>query len=184
MEKRLYKISVTGDLGSGKSTVMKIMAEKLGAEIISIGYIQREMAKERGLSINEFNAYMEQHPEIDRDIDDNLKKFEDINDRSLLFDSRLAWNFVPSAFSVYISVDPEVAAKRVFEANRETEKYKSAKEAVTELSRRRASEILRYRTFYGLDITDMNNYDFVVDSTSSTPEEIAEKIISACESKK
>ena len=183
-EGRYYKISVTGDLGSGKSTVLKIMADKLGAEIVSIGYIQREMAKEMGMSINLFNGYMETHPEIDREIDFNLKKFENVNGKNLLFDSRLAWNFVPSAFSVYVSVDPEVAAKRVFEANRETERYASPEEAVRELSRRRASEILRYRTFYGLDITDMSNYDFVVDSTSLTPEEVADRIISEYESKR
>ena len=72
-KKSNYKISLTGDLGSGKSTVCKIISEKIGAEIISIGSIQRAMAKEMGMTTYEFNSYMESHPEYDKILDDKLR---------------------------------------------------------------------------------------------------------------
>ena len=68
-----YKISLTGDLGSGKSTVCKIISENIGAEVVSIGTIQRAMAKEMNMTTYEFNSYMESHPEID-DKFDSLQK--------------------------------------------------------------------------------------------------------------
>ena len=42
------KISITGDLGSGKSTVAKQLAKDLGFDYISTGTIFREIAKEYG----------------------------------------------------------------------------------------------------------------------------------------
>ena len=95
----IYKISITGDLGSGKSTVCKLLSEKLDAKIVSIGTIQRAMAKDMGMTTYEFNRYMEAHPEIDDQFDTMLKSYDGVNDCNLLFDSRLAWNFVPSAFT-------------------------------------------------------------------------------------
>jgi cytidylate kinase len=41
----MMHITLTGNLGSGKSTIAKIMAEKYGYEIYSTGKIQRELAE-------------------------------------------------------------------------------------------------------------------------------------------
>ena len=54
-----FKISIAGDLGSGKSTVAKILSKKFGAEIVSGGKIQRELASKMGITIEEFNIMME-----------------------------------------------------------------------------------------------------------------------------
>ena len=178
--KSCYKISLTGDLGSGKSTVCKIISEAIGAEVVSIGTIQRRMAKEKGMTTYEFNHYMETHPEIDDEFDTMLKSYDAVTDKNLLFDSRLAWNFVPSAFSVYLTTDLMVAAKRVCMAQRDNEGYADVEEAMSRLSERRASEILRYSTLYGLNIKDMFNYDIIVDSTTASPREVAEIIVSEC----
>ena len=176
-----YKISITGDLGSGKSTVCKIISEKISAEVISIGSIQRAMAKEMGMTTYEFNRYMETHPEIDDKFDTMLKSYDAVFGKNMLFDSRLAWNFVPSAFSVYLTVDLKEAGRRVFNANRENEGYSSAEEAEQKLKARRASEVLRYSAAYGVTLSDMFNYDIIVDSTTATPEEFAGAILSECE---
>lgn len=63
------KISLAGDLGSGKSTVGRIIGEKCGLEFYSTGTIQRKIALERGMTTYELNRYMEDHPEIDDEID-------------------------------------------------------------------------------------------------------------------
>ena len=171
-----YKISLAGDLGSGKSTVGEILTEKYSLEKVSIGLILREMASERDMSVADFNKYMETHPEYDYLVDDKLKSYEDKKGR-YFFDSRMAWHFVPSCYSVYMKVDVETAAKRIINANRENEKYSSLEDAVCELKKRRASEVVRYNKLYGVDILDYSNYDLVVDTNGKTPAEVADEIV-------
>ena len=65
----MNKISLAGDLGSGKSTVANILISRLGAEYYSTGAIVRAIAEERGMTVTELNKYMETHPEIDHEID-------------------------------------------------------------------------------------------------------------------
>ncbi len=169
------KISLAGDLGSGKSTVGKLLTQKFGLETVSIGKIHRQMASEYGMDVTEFNVYMESHPEIDNELDARLKEYE-LKNGNFLFDSRMAFHFVPSSFSVYMKVDAEIAGRRIFSENRSNEKYESVETAVQKLIERRASESLRYSKFYGVDITDMSNYDFVIDTSSLSPQQVFDKI--------
>ena len=83
------KISLAGDLGSGKSTVAKLLIEALGAEYYSTGAIVRSVAERRGMSVADLNVYMETHPEIDKEIDDGLVALSD-DERALVIDSRMA----------------------------------------------------------------------------------------------
>ncbi len=175
-----YKISLAGDLGSGKSTVGDVLAKKYSMEKVSIGVMLRDLATEHGMNVTEFNKYMETHPEIDNELDNKLKSYEDING-NFLFDSRLAWNFVPSSFSVYMKADIKTSAERIIQAGRSSEQYADVSEAIEQLKNRRKSESLRYKTLYGVDILDMNNYDFVIETDDKTVTQVADEIITAFE---
>ena len=174
----LNKISLAGDLGSGKSTVSAILIKELGAEYYSTGRIVRSIAERMGMTIAELNSYMETHPEIDTEIDDGLRALSD-DERSLVIDSRMAWHFVRGTFKVYMSVDIETSAARIMYANRKGEHRETLEQTVKETEERRRSERKRYLAQYGTDIMDLMNYDFVVDTTSATPEEVADAIITA-----
>ena len=176
MNDKFFKISRAGDLGSGKSTVGAILKEKFNAEIISIGKIQRSMAAELNMDTCEFNKYQETHPEFDKILDGKLADYES-KEGNFIFDSRMAWHFVPSAFSVYLVCDGKEAAKRVIQANRQDETYVSVDEAYSRLLLRRQREQKRYHDFYNVDITDMSNYKLVVDTTGKTPDEVAEEVV-------
>lgn len=171
------KISLAGDLGSGKSTVSKILIDRLGAEYYSTGAIVRSIANKRGMSVVELNVYMETHPEIDHEIDDGLKALSEI-DKLLIIDSRMAWHFTEGTFKVYLSADPETSALRIMNANRVGEHSSTLEDTVKETKARRESEKKRYMTQYGVDIKNLLNYSLVVDTSHATPEEVAEKIIS------
>ena len=175
-----YKISLAGDLGSGKSTVGEILAQKYILEKVSIGQIQRNMATELGMDTVAFSKYMESHPEYDKILDDKLCEYE-VKSGNYLFDSRMAWHFVPSSFSVYMTVNVETAAKRIINANRQTEKYSSVEEAVKNILKRRQSEKARYNDLYGVDITNLSNYNLVVNTDGKTPNDIANEISIAFE---
>lgn len=174
----LNKISLAGDLGSGKSTVSSILINALGAEYYSTGRIVRSIAERMGMSIAELNAYMETHPEIDTEIDDGLCALSR-DERSLVIDSRMAWHFVENTFKVYMSVDLETSALRIMYANRAGEHKDSLEDTVKETRARRESERKRYLEQYGTDIMDLGNYNFVVDTTAASPDEVGAAIISA-----
>ena len=172
------KISLAGDLGSGKSTVGKLLAEKFGAQMYSTGTIQRELAAKMNMTTLELNKYSETHPEVDGMIDDGLRALNE-KDVSVVIDSRMAWHFVPSSFSVYMSADPAVAAARIMNAGRESEPFESLDEAVRAIAERRQSEQARYMHLYGVDIKDLKNYDFVIDTSDISPETVAGRIAEA-----
>ena len=177
---RNYKISLAGDLGSGKSTIAKFLTEKYGLEKVSIGSIQRQMAQKMNMDTCEFNKYMESHPEFDNILDTKLSEYEKIDGR-FLFDSRLAWHFVPSSFKVYMKVSPQVAGKRVYNAERADETYSSVEDAVDKLIERRRSERERFLQFYNVDITDLSNYDFVIDTENKTIQQVVNQVCEAFE---
>lgn len=172
------KISITGDLGSGKSTVCAVMKEKYGYQVYSTGVIQRGLAEKYGMDTLQFNRYMETHPEIDEEIDTTLTRIGRENS-NIILDSRMAWHFVPDSYKVYLTVDIDIAACRIMDAHRgSVECYDSSEDAKTKILQRKASENLRYITKYGVDCSDMRNYDVIIDTTHATPEEIADRIVS------
>ncbi|MBO5101834.1 MAG: cytidylate kinase family protein, partial [Clostridia bacterium] len=174
------KISLAGDLGSGKSTVSDILIERLGAKYYSTGRIVRDIAEKRNMTVTELNVYMETHPEIDREIDDGLRALSAL-DEFLIIDSRMAWHFTEGTFSVYLSTDIETSALRIMNANRVGEHAATLEETVRQTRARRESEKKRYMTQYGVDIKNLENYALVVDTTAATPTEVADRIISSFE---
>ncbi len=174
------KISLAGDLGSGKSTVAKILIERLGAEYYSTGAAVRAIAARHGMSVVELNIYMETHPEIDHEIDDGLKALSD-EDKLMVIDSRMAWHFTKGTFKIYLSVDPETSALRIMNANRAGEHASTLEETIRQTKARRASEKKRYMEQYGVDIMDLSNYSLVMDTSHATPDEIADAVIAAYE---
>ena len=147
----MEKISLAGDLGSGKSTVSKILIERLGAEYYSTGAIVRGLAKKYNMEVVEFNLYMETHPEIDHEIDDGLKALSEV-DKLLIIDSRMAWHFTEGTFKVYLSCDAETSALRIMNDVRPGERAATLEESIRNTRERRESEKKRYMTQYGVDI--------------------------------
>ncbi len=170
-------IAITGRLGSGKSTVAGILSETLGYDIYSTGSVQRHAAAEMGITTLELNQRMMTDAAFDHVIDDAVTELSRTRDH-IIFDSRMAWHFAENAFRVFIDVDADEAARRVFAAERgDVESYRTVDEAKAALIRRQELERERFKSIYGVDYTDPDNYDLVIDSTNSTPEKTAEKII-------
>ena len=169
-------ITLTGDLGSGKSTVSNILIKRLNYDYVYTGKIQREIANKYQMTTLELNQYAETHPEIDEEIDATFKSLNDSTD--LIVDSRLAWFFIPKSFKVYLKTDILVAASRISnDRQRKNEKYISTEEAAQNIAARKASENKRYMEMYGADCSDLSNFNLIVDTSFTTPEEVADTII-------
>lgn len=172
-------ITLTGNLGSGKSTICKILENEYQYEIYSTGKVQRAIAEEMGISVLEMNQLMCSDHKYDHLIDDTTAKISRENpDKAIVFDSRLAWNFVEKSFKVFLSVSLKVAAERVYNDNRgEVEKYSSVEDAKNQLKLRAQTEDVRYKDIYGLEYFNFNNYNLILDSTYCTPDALAKLLM-------
>ncbi|MCI0655053.1 MAG: cytidylate kinase family protein, partial [Methylococcaceae bacterium] len=175
-------ITITGDLASGKSLIAKKIAEELGAVYFSTGLIQREIAAEYGMTTLELNKYSESHPEIDHEIDDRVRRLNESAD-ALVVDSRMAWHFLPHSFKVFLSTNIVRAAERVIaDTERSSEPvYKDRNDAMLKLQERKYSENKRYLHLYSADCSSLSNFDLVVDTTYSVPDDTIQAIISGFE---
>ncbi len=170
-------IAITGNLGSGKSTVAKTLRAKLGYEIYSTGTIQRGIAEEMGITTLALNQKLMTDPSLDYVIDDAVERIS-LECDNIIFDSRMAWHFAHNTFSVFIKVDLDEAARRIMNDDRgSVEKFATLDEAKASISERGRLERERFSVIYGVDYAAPENYDLVIDSTDATPEEIAETII-------
>lgn len=169
-------ITITGDLGSGKSTVSNLLCKQLAYDYIYTGKIYREIAKKHNMTPLELNKYSETHPEIDEEVDSVFKSLNESSD--LIVDSRLAWFFIPGSFKVFLKTDAVVSANRIVEHQREHEKYESVEEAVGKILARKESENKRYMELYGANCADLSNFNLVVDTSFVSPEKVAEIILS------
>ena len=131
------------------------------------------------ISTLELNKKSKEDFSFDYQIDNTIVEYAKIHvGERIVFDSRLAWHFVPGSFKVRLIIRPEIAAERVY-LNRQSkeEQYSSAREALDMLSERQNAEAERYRLIYDIDVNDENNYDLIIDTSDLSPEEAAQKII-------
>ena len=169
-------ISLTGDLGSGKSTVSSILCERLKYDYVYTGEIQRKIALRHGMTTTELNKYAETHPEIDDEIDSTFKSLN--NFERLIVDSRLAWFFIPDSFKVYMKTNLIISSERISgDKKRINENYASKEEATHNIIVRKTSENKRYAELYGANCSDLNNFNLIIDTSFIKPEKIAEVII-------
>lgn len=175
----IMHIAITGNLGSGKSTVARKLSEKLGFPIYSTGDVQRRKANELGITTLELNRRSMEDPALDHYIDDDVVR-ESVEKDNIIFDSRMAWHFAHNAFRVFIKVDINEAARRIQGDKRgNVESFKTVEEAKASVSERGRLERERFVSIYGVDYADEGNYDLVLDSTNHTPDEITDMIIAA-----
>ena len=171
-------ISLSGELASGKGTVSRILAQKLDFGIYCNGDYARSLAKDLGMDITEFNIYVKEHPEIDRQIEQNAKEYAKTHE-NFVIDARLGWYVVPESFKVYLKVDIDEAAKRAFyDAKRKySEDLHSIEEQKADMQKRYQIENERYYKLYNVRKEDESNYDIVIDTTNMTPDEVADIIV-------
>lgn len=163
------KITFSGCVGSGKTTVGKLLAAKLQYDFISIGNKTRQIDESNGMTITQFQEKCLSNPEMDRRIDLEFSN-ECNNAENLVIDYRLGFKFVKNAFHIFLKVSEETAITRLKAANREKETFET-------ISQRNDYFNNQFLNTYDVDYTLPKNYDLIIDVEQfSSAEEIVEFI--------
>jgi len=167
-------ITISGLPGTGKTTVAKLLENRLGLRYVYSGEIFRNMAKKYKMSLEEFGQYCETHREIDEDLD--RYQLGILRQGSVIVEGRIsgwlaAQNHIP-AVKVLLEADIAIRAGRI--VKREAGDLEKRKK---EILKREKSEATRYKKYYGIDVADTSIYDVIIDAGDKTPEEIMEIIV-------
>lgn len=173
-DRDVLRITVSGDIGSGKSTFAKRLAEELEVSHTYIGKIMRELARQRGVTLDKLNKEFENDDTFDRKLD-KIQAERSKETKKGIFEGRVAWYFVEHPdVKVFLKVDPQVAADRLWQDhdNPLRDKYNSIDEILKADKGRKQSEEARYQKFYGISAYDLENFDVVVDTSNLNIEEV------------
>jgi len=169
-------ITISGKPGSGKTTVGRLLANMLGYRFISIGDIVGDLASKKETSVLEFERLAEKDENINKKIDQRQKDLKEKD--NIILDSHLGFHFLPNSIKVFLDVDINTGAKRIFKAKRKDEKENISIEKTKENIRKRInSEKRQYKKAYSVELYDPKNFDVIIDTKDLTPERTSNKII-------
>ncbi len=175
---RKHIITISGKPGSGKSSTADRVAELLSYTRYSSGDFVREMTRKQKITLTAFNEIAEKNPEIDQQIDEELRKLRDNND--IVIDSRLGFYWIPESFKVYLDLDSEVAIARIYkDANLNVSRSESGEgvsgmdEVIEEVEGRLQNERRRFKKLYNINPYNQENFDLIVDTSRHSPQTVA-----------
>lgn len=167
-------VTVSGPPGCGATTVAEHLSEALGYTFVNGGAMFRELAEERGLSLNQLIADAESEDTLDRSLDARLQRIIDQHDfttTGLVIESRLAGWLAGEKATFRLWLDAPIEARK--------ERVTSREEDPAEMQVREVSEEHRYSSYYDIDLDDRSLYDLQINTARWSPDAVMEVIMTA-----
>lgn len=179
-------ITITGTPGSGKTTIGKALAKRLGYEFFSTGMFRRKAAEKRGMTLEEYNILGKADPSTDLEADEYQEKLGREKD-NIIIEGKTAFHFVPHSIKLFITASEDMCASRIFNDKqwRNQERPANVEEQKKLNVERVEIDNYRYKKYYGIDYSDLSQYDFILDTTNeSNIEKNVDRIIAFLKSRK
>ncbi len=167
------KITISGKICTGKSTLFNLLENKLRWPTIHTGQIFRDYVKEHHLNLEKAQ---EQNEELTKKVDYKVHDMLKNPDGYLLADSWMAGimadNF-PHVLKVLLTCKDEERYGRF--AEREKVPLETAKKLVEERQKSWIDRIAKI--YHRTDIFDPKNYNLIIDTTHLSSNEILQKVM-------
>ena len=126
------------------------------------------------MSVEKLNDYAKSNRVIDQEIDRLIRRLGRGNE--IVLDARLGFYWIHDSFKVYLTADQEIAAARIYadivDGQRKGEKAGSILEAANSVLEQSESTRARYFRDYGIDISNTNAFDVIIETDNMTPDEV------------
>jgi len=152
-------LTISGLHGTGKSTYAERLAAEFGLRHVSAGELFREIARKRGLTLQDLSLEASERMELDRLVDDRTR--EEARKGGVVIDALLgAWMVRDLADLKFLLLAPDdVRIGRI--AQRDAV---SIKDARRETLYREDLERRRFKSFYDIDMSDLSIYDLILNT--------------------
>ena len=176
-------ITIDGPSGAGKGTLAYYISELLDIPNYSAGDFFRELAKEKGLTVEELSEQADRETDVKVD----RRTLEKGLEENCVIESRIS-SWVLGSYSdlrIYVTADLEERARRTArdleEGEREAEeKVTDVEEVKEKIKKRDEDNRQRYMDYYGIDVEDLEMYDLIIDNTDMSigeQQELVEKAL-------
>lgn len=170
-------ITISGKQGAGKTTLAKMLAKKLKYKFISIGDLRGQIAMEKGITIDELNEIGKKESWVHEEADKKTIEIGKTKD-NFVVEGWLAYYFIPNSKRIFLEVDENAGAERIFRSQRPDEKECETLEETKIMLKKRLNETReQFRKYYHQDFLDKNNYDLIIDTTKLTQKKVLNKIL-------
>ncbi len=169
-------VTVGGLPGTGTSTLCRMLEAELGLPYVYAGQIFRQEAAARGISLGDLNELAQADSSVDRALDD--RQVQLLLQGNVILEGRmsgwLAHEHGIAALKVWITCEEDERIRRLVErdgGDPDTQRRLTAERVDQEQD--------RYRRYYAADVGDLAIYDLILDSTSTTPIELLQRVVRA-----
>jgi cytidylate kinase len=169
-------LTISGLHGTGKSTIGKKIAQRLGIRYYSTGQAFRDLAAEKGLTVEEFTKYVENDPSIDKKLDEKI--IEIAQQGNIIIDSQLSAYILETIadFKILLICALKTRVERMAQRDNTT-----FDEKLKETKIREKSELERFKKLYNIDLSNTQKqeklYNLIIDIGEMTIEEVEAKIL-------
>jgi len=167
----LLMVTISGPPGSGTTTLVEKIVASRDWKSINGGDVFREEASRRGISVEELSSIAKSDYDLDRKLDELLKKKMSSADSPEVVESRLSgwWAHKSNlnCLRVWISVSEEERASRI-----QTREGGNFEDCLERSKRRQQDDKERYMGLYEIDLDDLSPYSLVIDADDKDEDEV------------
>ena len=163
------KIAISGKSGCGNTSTSKLVANKLGLELIN--YTFRNMAEEKGIKFEDISVLAQKDDSYDIFLDEKQKQLA--TKGNCIVASRLAiWLIGDADLKVFLTAPAEVRAGRIHKRE-----GGSFEDVFQKTMTRDKKDTERFKRIYNIDNNNYSHADIIIDTIFYPAEKVADIIV-------